>query len=516
VQTLPGSRRAASIGARRGPHSRRRRFATPPRLSLCLLAACALLVSSAAASGISAPAKGALPGAAVVHRQQLRPPPAPTRTMARRQSTRRANAERLIATPSTLPAAGGTVRLRARVRRAAICRFSSAGALKALPSTKSCRSGLASVTVKVPRNRSSSPRRYTLYLTVGKLHGARHTVREVIVVRRRPGSGGSTLSGVTAASGVNGQAASLTAVGAPVITSEPTDQSVAAGAPVTFSAAASGTPAPNAQWQVSADAGATWAQTSPSFAASAAENGDEYRAVFTNSLGTATTAVVTLSVAPESTTNFSGYISFASPGQSFSAVSASWTVPTVTCQPGETSWAAQWPGIGDGSSVAQDGTETDCFNGVPNYWAWYEMYGDQAVNGGYAVPLSGSTYPVQPGDVMTGSVSLSGTTWLLTIADATQNWSSETQIAQPTPGMSQGSAEWMVEDPNGCSPQCDVLAQYSPVTFSHATATGGGLTGPISSFPVTVMEIDQNSTLLATSGQLNATGDGFTDTWLAG
>jgi hypothetical protein len=82
--------------------------------------------------------------------------------------------------------------------------------------------------------------------------------------------------------------------------------------------------------------------------------------------------------------------------------------------------------------------------------------------------------------------------------------------------MSQGSAEWMVEDPNGCSPQCDVLAQYSPVTFSHATATGGGLTGPISSFPVTVMEIDQNSTLLATSGQLNATGDGFTDTWLAG
>ena len=44
----------------------------------------------------------------------------------------------------------------------------------------------------------------------------------------------------------------------------------------------------------------------------------------------------------------------------------------------------------------------------------------------------------------------------------------------------------------------------------------GGLTGPISSVPVTVMEIDQNSTLLATSGQLNATGDGFTDTWLAG
>ncbi len=486
-------------------------------LSLCLLAACALLVSSAAAPGGSAPAKGAPAGVATAHRQRLAPPPAPAKTMARRQTARRANAERLVATPSTLPASGGTVRLRARVRSATICRFSAAGELRTLPSTKSCRSGLASVTVRVPRNRSNSPRRYTLYLTVGKLHGARRTVRQVIVVRRRrTTSGSSTLAGVTAASGVNGPAATLAAVGAPVITSQPTDQSVAAGAPVSFSAAASGTPAPDAQWQVSADGGATWAQTSPSFAASAAENGDEYRAVFTNSLGTATTAVVTLSVAAEQTTNFSGYISFASPGQSFTAVSASWTVPTVTCQPGQTSWAAQWPGIGDGSSVEQDGTETDCFNGVPSYWAWYEMYGDQAVNGGYAVALSGSTYPVQPGDAMTGSVSLSGTTWLLTLSDATQNWNSETQIAQPTPGLSQGSAEWMVEDPNGCSPQCDVLAQYSPVQFSHASATGGGLTGPISSFPLTVMEIDQNSTLLATSSQLNATGDGFTDTWLAG
>jgi hypothetical protein len=30
------------------------------------------------------------------------------------------------------------------------------------------------------------------------------------------------------------------------------------------------------------------------------------------------------------------------------------------------------------------------------------------------------------------------------------------------------------------------------------------------------MDIVQNSTLLATSSGLNGTGDGFTDTWLAG
>ena len=137
-------------------------------LSLCLLAACALLVSSAAAPGGSAPAKGAPASVATAHRQRLAPPPpAPAKTMARRQTARRANAERLVATPSTLPASGGTVRLRARVRSATICRFSAAGELRTLPSTKSCRSGLASVTVRVPRNRSNSPRRYTVYLTVG-------------------------------------------------------------------------------------------------------------------------------------------------------------------------------------------------------------------------------------------------------------------------------------------------------------------------------------------------------------
>jgi hypothetical protein len=454
--------------------------------------------------------------------------------MARRQKARRANAERLMATPSTLPAAGGTVRLRARVRRATSCRFSSAGVLKALPSTRNCKSGLASITVRVPRNRTSSPRRYVLYLTAGNGRGTRRTVRDVVVERRRArsASAGGTLPGVTAASGVNtrsaGSAASSSQVaasllggqaaapGAPVITSQPTDQSVAAGASVTFAAAASGSPSPSAQWQVSANGGATWTQTSASFAVSAAENGYEYRALFTNSAGTATTAAATLSVIPESTTSFSGYIAFATPGESFTAVSASWTVPTVTCQAGATSWAAQWPGIGDGTSVEQDGTETDCFSGIPTYWAWYEMYGDPAVNNGYAVPLPGSSYPVAPGDAMTGSVSLSGTTWLLTLADTTQNWTFATQIASPTPGLSQGSAEWMVEDPDGCSPQCQTLAQYSPVQFSHATATANGLTGPISSFPLTVMEIDQNSTQLATSGPLNATGDGFTDTWLAG
>lgn len=383
-------------------------------------------------------------------------------------------------------------------------------------------------------------RTYVLYLTVTGVRGKRRTVRDVIVQRPRSAShaGTRTPPGVTAASGVKTRSAgsggfaplsvgtliATKSAGAsvpgaalvpPVVTTQPPDQSVAAFAPVTLIAAASGAPAPSVQWQVSADAGSSWANTSSSFVASAGENGYEYRAVFTNSAGSATTSVVTLTVLPASTTNFSGYIAYAAPGQSFTAVSASWTVPTVTCQPGATSWAAQWPGIGDGASVAQDGTETDCFGGSPTYWAWYEMYGDPAVNGGYAVALSGSSYPVSPGDTMTGSVSISGSTWLLALADATQNWSFSTSIASPTPGLSQASAEWMVEDPDGCTPQCQTLARFSPVHFSGATATANGQAGPISSFPVSAMTIDQNSTELATASPLDPSGDGFTATWLA-
>jgi hypothetical protein len=91
----------------------------------------------------------------------------------------------------------------------------------------------------------------------------------------------------------------------PVVTLNPVSATVTAGDGVTFTAAATGTPVPTVQWQVSTDGGVTWTNitgntsaqtTSLTFITNLAENGDEFRAVFTNSAGTATTAVVTLTV----------------------------------------------------------------------------------------------------------------------------------------------------------------------------------------------------------------------------
>ena len=49
-----------------------------------------------------------------------------------------------------------------------------------------------------------------------------------------------------------------TLVTMPVITTQPVNQTVCSGAPVTFTAAATGTPAPTVQWQFSNDGGATY------------------------------------------------------------------------------------------------------------------------------------------------------------------------------------------------------------------------------------------------------------------
>ena len=96
--------------------------------------------------------------------------------------------------------------------------------------------------------------------------------------------------------------ATLTVDFAPTVTTNPTSQTVNAGSTATFTAAASGNPAPTVQWEVSTNGGTTFSpitgatSTTYSFTASSAENGNEYEAVFTNSVSSATTTAATLTV----------------------------------------------------------------------------------------------------------------------------------------------------------------------------------------------------------------------------
>ncbi len=97
----------------------------------------------------------------------------------------------------------------------------------------------------------------------------------------------------------------------PQITLQPLAQTKCENAEVNFSSTASGIPTPTVQWQVSEDAGDTWADINDainptlSFPALSIDNNKQYRAVWTNSQGSVNSDAVTLVVNPLPTATIS-------------------------------------------------------------------------------------------------------------------------------------------------------------------------------------------------------------------
>jgi hypothetical protein len=115
----------------------------------------------------------------------------------------------------------------------------------------------------------------------------------------------------------------------PVVTVAPSAATVDPGTSVSFTASATGNPAPTLQWQVSTNGGVDWndilgATASPyTFTPSGGDTGKQFRAVFTNIFGSATSAATLLTVNVARThqelwrfANFGSYISDASAADS--------------------------------------------------------------------------------------------------------------------------------------------------------------------------------------------------------
>ena len=180
--------------------------------------------------------------------------------------------------------------------------------------------------------------------------------------------------------------------------------------------------------------------------------------------------------------NWSGYAAHGAPGQ-FTSVSASWIQPPVGPCSSQSTYSSYWVGL-DGysdSTVEQLGTEGDCVNGAPRYYAWFEMY-----------PRSGhliGTVPVNPGDILQASVQRLGSSFTLSLKDDTAKTSyTTTQKLNQAQG---SSAEVIVEAPSsgGILP----LANFGTTTFTGATATWtpGSPGSPLGSFspldPITML-----------------------------
>jgi uncharacterized repeat protein (TIGR03803 family) len=149
---------------------------------------------------------------------------------------------------------------------------------------------------------------------------------------------------------------------APTVTDSgsPKDETVQVGGTAAFTAAATGTPTPTVQWQVSTDGGKTFNNVSGAASTTltltnvqASQNGYQYQAVFTNSNGTATTSAATLTVqyAPTVTSNPSSQTVSLGQNVTFTAAANGSPTPAVQWQV-STEGGKTFANLSDGTNVS--------------------------------------------------------------------------------------------------------------------------------------------------------------------
>ena len=158
----------------------------------------------------------------------------------------------------------------------------------------------------------------------------------------------STASALPAGAGLGAVPA---AVSPPKVTLQPTSVTVEEGQPASFTSAASNSP--TVQWELSTDSGATWhpieGATAGTYAIAStvtSESGHEFRAVFTNAGGTATSKAATLTVQEKPVVTVQPHDANAQEGHeaSFESRASGSPAPTVQWQ-SSTDGGATWKNL---------------------------------------------------------------------------------------------------------------------------------------------------------------------------
>ncbi len=199
-------------------------------------------------------------------------------------------------------------------------------------------------------------------------------------------------------------------------------------------------------------------------------------------------------------------------------VSGSWTVPTVSGISG--AQAAVWVGM-DGytagsNTIEQIGTTGYVQpNGKVIYQAWYEMYPAGLVE------ITPAQLSISHGDKISASVTYDPPTSKtpgsisMMIMDNSTGKSFPVGPFTVSSAIQRSSAEWVVEDPQDPSGTYPYglypLANFGTVTFSSASATINGVSGPINDPSWQSQSIDivsSGGTIEATTSALTTTGEG--------
>lgn len=226
----------------------------------------------------------------------------------------------------------------------------------------------------------------------------------------------------------------------------------------------------------------------------------------------------------DTSSNWAGY-AVSKPGVRFRRVSATWVAPAASCTSGGRRYSAVWLGLGGlhstSTALEQVGTEADCAGGRAYYSAWYELVP--------AAPVD-VTLTVRPGDRISASVTVSGHTVKLYIANLTRGTSFAKQMQAGRVDVT--SAEWIVEAPSACGDNggCRTLAlaDFGTTSFAGAKATStSGHSGTISdpawsALAITLAEhrgarsmrfASEAPSGIATPAELSAGGDAFSVTY---
>ena len=167
-----------------------------------------------------------------------------------------------------------------------------------------------------------------------------------------------------AAGKATSEAATLTVRKLPLITKQPVDATVDEGQSAAFEASASGFPSPAVQWEVSTNGGGAWSPVEGATAdrltiadAKASESGEEFRAVFVNAAGEATSSAASLTVHAPPVVTEQPASTTVEVGQSavFEASAAGFPTPTVQWEvssDGGGTWSAVEGAVGDRLTIA--------------------------------------------------------------------------------------------------------------------------------------------------------------------
>jgi hypothetical protein len=426
------------------------------------------------------------------------------------------------ATPSQLPATGGTVTVTARVANATSCQLqlvsSQSFAVVYSHNPKSCANGTYSAHVTVGPNTttaqatvglelvarsvaSSSSGRFYLLLA-GAAPAA--VLSASATPAQLPSTGGTVAVTARVANATSCQLQLLSRQSFAVVYSHnPKDCSGNYSARVVIGPNTTAVPRTVAFALVARSAAAGSASSSRLYLALAP--GAPGQTVTNTTAPPTTTVPGTVPPAPVSDEESSNWSGYSSTGGPYTVVKGTFTVPSPVAGTSPRAEVAEWVGV-DGTSASdpsliQAGVDEQADPNSPSgfdYSPWWEIL--PAV----ATPIT--TVTVSPGDQVTVTIwQVSGSSWEINLLDDTTGKSFSTPSEHYTgPG---STAEWVVEATTECRFECRTspLAPYSPaVTF-----TGLGMAGAQKSLD----EITMVQGLGAVSTPSAMTPDGFKVTY---